>query len=134
MMKFCSICNNILYFEFCEFCSSALRDPSKICVVENTDIIPFVEEKNYRGLYHVIHGSLSPLHRISPNDLKIANLFPRLANSNQGKVKEIIIVANETTESRTTANYILRLLKPLGILISEIKFGIVNQVEIEVVQ
>jgi len=113
-----------------------MRDRSRICVVEkSSDLLNFERTQNYRGLYHILHGSLSPARGIGPDHLHLANLLPRLMpeNNNGVEVKEIIIAVNPTFESRTTANYISRLLKPLGIAVNETEVETVDIVEIETI-
>lgn len=119
------------------YCVSTTRDRSQICVIEENSDLPVVEEtQNYRGLYHILHGSLSPTRDIGPDKLMLVNLIPRLeAKNNEGvEVKEIIVAANPTTESVSTANYIARLLKPLGIPVYKIEIEATSIVEIETIQ
>ncbi|MDQ3908218.1 MAG: recombination mediator RecR [Acidobacteriota bacterium] len=123
---FCSVCNNLTDVDPCRFCSSTSRDRSMICVVEEPHNLVSVEKtRSYRGLYHVLHGSLSPLRGVSPEDLKLANLLPRLRpDNNDGvEVKEIIVATNPNTEGEATASYISRLLKPLGVRVTRIAMG-----------
>ncbi|MGC8794305.1 MAG: recombination mediator RecR [Bryobacteraceae bacterium] len=118
----CRLCNNIADAELCPFCSDPHRDPSVICVVEEPhNILPIETTRQYNGLYHVLHGALSPLRGVTPEHLKIANLFPRLES---GVVKEIILATNPTVEGETTAAYLARLLKPLGLRVTRIAMGI----------
>ena len=121
----------------CIYCASTTQDRSQICViVENCNLINVEKSQNYKGLYHILHGSLSPSRGISPNNLMLSNLFPRLMpNANEGiEVKEIIIAANLTTESEATASYIARLLKPLGIPINKIEVEMTDVIETETIQ
>ncbi len=123
---FCSICNNLTDVDPCRFCSSTSRDRSMICVVEEPHNLVSVEKtRSYHGLYHVLHGSLSPLRGVSPEDLKLANLLPRLRPENNDgvEVKEIIVATNPNTEGEATASYISRLLKPLGVRVTRIAMG-----------
>ncbi|MCA1622311.1 MAG: recombination mediator RecR [Acidobacteria bacterium] len=123
---FCSICNNLTDVNPCMFCSSTSRDRSMICVVEEPYNLVAVEKtRSYKGLYHILHGSLSPIRGVGPDELMMANLLPRLMpDNNDGvEVKEIIIATNPTTEGEATANYIARLLKPLGVRVTRIAMG-----------
>ena len=123
---FCSICNNLTDVNPCMFCTSPSRDRSIICVVEEPYNLVAVEKtRSYKGLYHILHGSLSPIRGISPDELMIANLLPRLEaeNNNGVEVKEVIIATNPTTEGEATAHYIARLLKPLGVKVTRIAMG-----------
>jgi recombination protein RecR len=122
----CSICNNLTEVDPCRFCTSPTRDHSVICVVEEPYSLVAVEKtRSYKGVYHVLHGSLSPIRHIGPNELRLANLLPRLhPENNEGiEVSEVILATNPTTEGEATANYIGRLLKPLGIRVTRIAMG-----------
>lgn len=123
---FCSVCNNLTDVDPCRFCSSTSRDHSVICVVEEPHSLVAVEKtRSFQGVYHVLHGSLSPIRHIGPNDLHLANLLPRLKPDNNGgvAVREVILATNPTTEGEATANYISRLLKPLGLRVTRIAMG-----------
>lgn len=123
---FCSICNNLTDVEPCRICASASRDHSVICVVEEPHSLVAVEKtRSFKGVYHVLHGSLSPIRHIGPNELHLANLLPRLKPENNDgiEVSEVILATNPTTEGEATANYISRLLKPLGLLVTRIAMG-----------
>lgn len=123
---FCSVCNNLTDVDPCLYCSNPKRDRSIICIIEEPYNLVAVEKtRSYRGLYHILHGSLSPIRGIGPDELMLANLFPRLMpDKNEGvEVKEIIIATNPTTEGEATANYIARLLKPLGVKVTRIAMG-----------
>jgi len=123
---FCSICNNLTDVNPCMYCSSTSRDRSMICVVEEPYNLVAVEKtRSYKGLYHILHGSLSPIRGVGPDELMMVNLLPRLMpDNNDGvEVKEIIIATNPTTEGEATANYIARLLKPLGVRVTRIAMG-----------
>lgn len=123
---FCSVCNNLTDVDPCMYCSSATRDRSMICVVEEPYNLVAVEKtRSYKGLYHILHGSLSPIRGVGPDELMLANLLPRLMpNNNEGvEVNEVIIATNPTTEGEATANYIARLLKPLGVRVTRIAMG-----------
>ena len=123
---FCSVCNNLTDVNPCMYCSSTTRDRSVICVVEEPYNLVAVEKtRSFRGLYHILHGSLSPIRGVGPDELMLANILPRLMpEKNEGvEVKEIIIATNPTTEGEATANYIARLLKPLGVRVTRIAMG-----------
>jgi recombination protein RecR len=113
----------------CRFCSDEARDRSLICVVEEPNNLLAVEKtREYHGVYHVLHGSLSPLRGIGPEELKIA---PLLARIQAGGVQEVILATNPTVEGEQTAAYLSRLLKPLGVRTSRIAIGIPVGSEIE---
>ena len=122
----CSVCNNLTDVDPCRFCSSAARDRSTICVVEEPYNLVAVEKtRSYNGLYHVLHGSLSPIRGLGPEDLRLANLLPRLRPENNDgvEVREVILATNPNTEGEATASYISRLLKPLGVRVTRIAMG-----------
>ncbi len=122
----CSICNNLTEVDPCRFCASPTRDHSVICVVEEPHSLVAVEKtRSYKGVYHILHGSLSPMRHIGPNELQLANLLPRLKPENNDgvHVREVILATNPNTEGEATANYISRLLKPLGIRTTRIAMG-----------
>lgn len=123
---FCSICNNLTDVDPCRYCASTARDRSMICVIEEPYNLVAVEKtRSYKGLYHVLHGSLSPIRGIGPDDLHLRNLLPRLMpENNEGvDVLEVILATNPNTEGEATANYISRLLKPLGVRVTRIAMG-----------
>ena len=123
---FCTICNNLTDVDPCRFCTSPGRDRSMICVIEEPYNLVAVEKtRSYRGLYHVLHGSLSPIRGINPDDLRLKNLLPRLMpENNEGiEVREVILATNPNTEGEATASYISRLLKPLGVRVTRIAMG-----------
>lgn len=123
---FCSICNNLTEADPCRFCTSTSRDHSVICVVEEPHSLVAVEKtRSFKGVYHVLHGSLSPMRHIGPDELRLANLLPRLKPENNDgvAVQEVILATNPTTEGEATANYISRLLKPLGLRVTRIAMG-----------
>ena len=123
---FCSICNNLTDVDPCLYCANPKRDRSVICVVEEPYNLLAVEKtRSFKGLYHVLHGSLSPIRSVGPDELMIANLLPRLlpANNDGVEVAEVILATNPTTEGEATANYIARLLKPLGVRVTRIAMG-----------
>ena len=122
----CSVCNNLTDVDPCRFCSSASRDRSVICVVEEPYNLVAVEKtRSYNGLYHVLHGSLSPIRGLGPEDLRLQNLLPRLRpENNEGvEVREVILATNPNTEGEATASYVSRLLKPLGLRVTRIAMG-----------
>jgi recombination protein RecR len=118
----CTVCNNISDAELCPYCRDATRDRSVICVIEEPhNILPIETTRQFEGLYHVLHGSISPLRGIGPEQLKIKNLLLRLE---PGEVKEIILATNPTVEGEATAAYLSRLLKPIGVKVTRIAMGI----------
>lgn len=121
-LKFCSKCYNISDMDPCEICSNAKRDQSKICVVEDVkDVVAIEKIHEYKGLYHVLHGSISPMDGIGPDDIKIKELLARLMD---GKVKEVILATNPKVEGEATAMYISKLVKPMGIKATRLAHGI----------
>jgi len=121
-LKFCSKCFNISDTDPCNICSNPKRDESIICVVEDVkDVLAMERTHEYSGLYHVLHGSISPMNGIGPEDIKIKELLSRLMD---GKVKEIILATNPRVEGEATSIYISKLVKPLGIKVTRIARGI----------
>lgn len=121
-VKFCSKCYNITENDPCDICSNSKRDESTICVVENVkDVIAMEKTHEYKGLYHVLHGSISPMNNITAGDIKIKELLSRLSDDT---IKEVILATNPTVEGEATAMYISRLIKPLGIDVTRIAHGI----------
>ena len=122
----CTVCNNLTDVSPCRFCSLPTRDRSILCVVEQPyDLVAVEKTRSYKGLYHVLHGSLSPIRGIRPSDLRLDNLLPRLKpENNEGvEVREVILATNPNTEGEATANYISRLLKPLGMRVTRLAMG-----------
>jgi recombination protein RecR len=118
----CASCNNISDAELCPYCRDTNRDETVICVVEEPpNILPIETTRQYNGLYHVLHGALSPLRGIGPEQLRIKGLLERLQS---GAAKEIIIATNPNVEGEATAAYLSRLLKPLGVRVTRIAMGI----------
>jgi recombination protein RecR len=118
----CAECNNISDAELCPYCRDSSRDRSQICVVEEVhNILPIETTRTYQGLYHVLHGSISPLRGVGPEQLKIKGLLDRIA---KGETTEIILATNPTVEGEATAAYLSRLLKPLGLKVTRIAMGI----------
>ena len=118
----CAVCQNLTDAELCPICASDKRDRSVICVVaEPRDVASIERGREYNGLYHVLHGVLSPLSHIGPDDLKISELVGRVA---AGGVEEVIMALNPDTEGETTSMYISRLLKPFGVRVTRLAYGI----------
>ncbi len=125
----CSLCNNLTELDPCEYCTDAKRDAEVICVVETPYNVVAVEKtREFHGQYHVLHGTLSPLQGIGPDQLKLKNLLERLKG---GKVKELILATSPTVEGEATAVYISRLIKPLGVKVSRIAMGVPVGSELE---
>ena len=128
-IQLCARCNNISEGELCPICSDPNRDRTTVCVLEQPTNILIVERtRQYRGQYHILHGSISPLRNIGPEDLKLANLLERLKG---GEVTEVILATSPTTEGQATASYLARLLKPLGVRVTRIGMGIPVGSELE---
>lgn len=122
---FCSVCCNLSDQDPCAICTSEKRDRSKICVVEQPQDVAAVERmKDYKGLYHVLHGSLSPLSGVGPENLRVKELLHRLEGEAGAEVQEIIMATNPTVEGEATAMYIARLLKPAGLKVTRIAHGL----------
>lgn len=118
----CSTCNNITDVDPCRYCSNPNRDQSTILIVEEPfNLITVEKTREYRGVYHVLHGALSPIRGIGPDELKIRNLFERMRTQ---EVKEIILATNPNTEGEATANYLGKLLRPLGVKVTRIAMGV----------
>jgi recombination protein RecR len=121
-LGFCQLCNNISESELCPFCLDPHRDRTLICVVEEAhNIVPIETTRQFQGLYHVLHGAISPLRGIGPDQLRIKNLLERLES---GEAREIILATNPNVEGEATAAYLGRLLKPLGLKVTRIAMGI----------
>ena len=119
----CKICQNFTDKEICDICSSPERDSSVICVVEDPrDVFSFERINEYNGLYHVLHGAISPMGGVGPEQLRIKELLARVGGDSP--VKEVIMATNSTVEGEATAMYISRLLKPLGIKVTRLAYGI----------
>ena len=122
---FCSVCCNLSDQDHCAICTSEKRDRSKICVVEQPQDVAAVERmKDYKGLYHVLHGSLSPLSGVGPENLRVKELLHRLEGEAGAEVQEIIMATNPTVEGEATAMYLARLLKPAGLKVTRIAHGL----------
>jgi recombination protein RecR len=120
-VTYCSVCNNITDVEPCTYCSNGGRDHGVICVVEEPQNVTAVERsREFKGVYHVLMGALSPLQGIGPDDLKIKGLLARVTNG----VVEVILATNPNVEGEATAIYLARLLKPLGVKVTRIAMGL----------
>jgi recombination protein RecR len=118
----CTVCQNLTDSDICPICSASRRDDTVICVVTDPkDVVAMERGREYNGLYHVLHGVLSPMNRIGPDDITVKQLLARLSD---GKVREVIMATNTDTEGEATAMYISRLIKPLGIKVSRIAYGL----------
>ncbi len=121
-MRYCSVCGNLTDIDPCAICSDETRDHSVICVVESPrDVIAMEKIKEFKGYYHVLHGTISPMDGIGPDDINLKDLIVRLQDE---RIKELIIATNPTIEGEATATYIARLIKPTGIKVSRIAHGI----------
>ena len=121
-LKYCSKCFNITDTEPCSICANPKRDQTQICVVEDVrDVAAMERTHEYKGVYHVLHGSISPMNGVGPDDIKIKELLSRTMN---GEIKEVILATNPRVEGEATAMYISKLLKPLGVKTSRIAHGI----------
>lgn len=122
-LRYCSVCGNLTDQDPCLICSDANRDKTTICVVETPqDVMAMERIREYNGLYHVLHGAISPVEGIGPNDINLKSLITRLQGNSE--VKEIIIATNPNIEGEATAMYISRLIKPSGIKVTRIAHGI----------
>lgn len=120
-VRYCKQCFTLTDKELCPICSNLKRDQHIIMVVENTrDLAAYEKTGKYEGVYHVLHGAISPMLGIGPNDIKLKELMHRL----QGEVKEVIIATNSSLEGETTAMYISKLIKPTGVKVSRIASGV----------
>lgn len=121
-IHYCSVCCNLTDSEVCEICKNEARDRSVICVVEDPrDVFALEKTNEFNILYHVLHGAISPLSGVGPNELRIKELLARVSD---GTVKEVIMATNPTVEGEATAMYISRLLKPLGVKVTRLAYGI----------
>lgn len=118
----CQKCQNLTDSDLCPICSNPARDAQTVCVVADPkDVAAFEKTREFKGLYHVLHGTISPLNNIGPEDIRIRELLQRIAEDN---VQEVIIATNPDTEGEATAMYLARLLKPFGIRITRLAYGI----------
>lgn len=121
-LKFCSKCFNISDTDPCNICSNPKRDESIICVVEDVrDVLAMERTHEFKGVYHVLHGSISPMNGVGPDDIKIKELLSRII---EGNIKEIILATNPRVEGEATSMYISKLVKPLGVKVTRIARGI----------
>lgn len=121
-IRFCDVCGNYTQDDLCSICKDEDRDLSTICVVRDPrDVAAMERIHDYKGVYHVLHGVLSPLDNIGPNDIRIKELLHRLAD---GKVQEVIVATNPDIEGEATASYLARLIKPMGIRVTRIAHGV----------
>ncbi len=121
-IRFCPICQSLTDREPCDICANPKRDRSVICVVENPkDVLAMEKIREYTGVYHVLHGAISPMDGIGPEDIKLRELLARVQ---EGGIREVIMATNPTIEGEATAMYVSRLLKPLGVKVTRIAHGI----------
>lgn len=121
-IQLCSICCNLTDQDPCSLCQNESRDKSTICVVEGAkDLLAMEKSREYKGDYHILHGVISPMDNVGPDDIKIKELLARLSSD---KVKEVIVATNPTVEGEATALYLSKLIKPLGIMVTRIAHGI----------
>lgn len=121
-VQVCASCQNLTDAELCPLCRSNRRDVSTICVVTDPkDVLAIERAREYNGLYHVLHGVISPMNHVGPDDIKISQLVSRVAS---GAVTEVILATNPDTEGEATAMYISRLLKPFGVQVSRLAYGL----------
>ena len=118
----CPVCQNLTDRELCSICDDETRDHSTICVVaEPRDVIAMERSREYTGVYHVLHGVISPLNHVGPDDIRIRELLNRLKD---GSVQEVIMATNPDTEGEATAMYLSRLLRPIGVKVTRLAYGI----------
>lgn len=121
-IKRCTVCGNLTEGELCPICSAKGRDTSLVCVVEDPrDVLAFERTREYNGVYHVLHGLISPMEGVGPDQLTVKELLARIA---KGGIEEVIMATNPTVEGEATAMYIAKLLKPLGVRVSRLAYGI----------
>src|SRR4029077_13114622 len=121
-LRLCSVCNNITDVDPCIYCTSATRNQKLVCVVEEPTNIAAVEKtRHFNGVYHVLHGSISPLHGVGPEQLRIGNLLTRVAG---GQIEEVILATNPTVEGEATATYLAQQLRRQGLRVTRIAMGI----------
>ena len=118
----CPVCQNLTDGDLCPVCASDSRDRTTVCVVsEPRDVLSIERSREYRGLYHVLHGALSPMNHVGPDDLRIRELLERVAG---GEIREVIMATNPDTEGEATAMYLSRLLRPFGVKVTRLAYGI----------
>ena len=121
-ITYCKICQNFSDRDECSVCSNPARDKGVICVVENPrDVIQMEKTNEFKGTYHVLHGAISPMDNVGPDDIKIKELMSRIAG---GEVREVIMATNPNLEGETTAMYISKLIKPFGVKVTRIAHGV----------
>ncbi len=121
-VRFCSICQNLTDSEVCSICSDKTRDAGVICVVADPkDVVAIEKTREYDGLYHVLHGCISPINNIGPDDIRVRELLTRVA---EGEVREVIMATNPDTEGEATAMYLARLLQPFEVAVTRLAYGI----------
>ena len=121
-VRTCSVCQNLTDGEVCRICSDKNRDAGVICVVSDPrDVFAIERSREYNGLYHVLHGVISPISHVGPDDIKIKELVSRVAD---GEITEVIMATNPDTEGETTAKYISRLIKPFGVTVTRLAYGV----------
>lgn len=121
----CGICQNLTDAELCYVCRDESRDGTVICVVEDPrDILAFERTKEYKGTYHVLHGLISPMDGIGPERLHIKELISRISKAGEAEIAEVIMATNPTVEGEATAAYLARLLKPFGVKVTRLAYGI----------
>ena len=118
----CPICQNITDKDICPICADSNRDKTTVCVVSDPKVVISMEKvREYKGIYHVLHGVISPMNGITPDKLKIKELLERIS---EGEIEEIIVATNPTVEGEATAMYLARLLKPLGLKVTRLAYGV----------
>lgn len=118
----CSVCGDLTDGELCPICDNITRDKGLICVVENpADVLAFERTREYKGVYHVLHGVISPINGIGPEELNVKSLISRVAS---GDVKEVIMATDPTVEGEATAMYLSKLIKPFGVTVSRLAYGV----------
>ena len=121
-VRYCKVCQNLTDSEVCALCSGDKRDETIVCVMESPkDVIQMEKTHEFSGLYHVLHGAISPMDNIGPDDIKVKELLARLSS---GTIKEVIMATNPNLEGEATAMYISKLIKPLGIKVTRIAYGV----------
>ena len=121
-IRYCDVCGNYATGEICDICADPARSNSQICVVRDPRDVAAIERmRDYQGAYHVLHGTLSPMEGVGPDNIRIRELLKRLAD---GRVKEVILATNPDIEGEATASYIARLIKPMGVLVTRIAHGV----------
>ncbi len=118
----CPVCQNLTAGGLCPICASQRRDPSVVCVVADPrDVAAMERSREYNGLYHVLHGVISPMNHVGPDDLQIKSLLERVS---KGEIREVIMATNPDTEGEATAMYLARLLRPFGVKVTRLAYGI----------